>query len=278
MEIYKLSDDILDSRLTKKRKYDIIQEDASKDAGVSDGAIKITDIKQAVKNPNRVNIFVNGKYVFSLDVAQVVDLGIKIGLVISKEDLARYKEASEYGKEYQRALEWVLVRPRSVKELREYLTRRKRIRDTKERKNTWQKEKELAEAVASGNEAEIRRIQKRLIRTKKRDKYDFDDLIVNRLCERGYVDDRKFAEYYVENRFVKKGISRKRLKMELIRKGIAKDVVEEVVDVRNDEEEIRKIIAKKYTKYTPEKLMQYLCRQGFDYQLVQDLVRTYEKD
>ena len=114
MEIYKLSDDILDSRLTKKRKYDIIQEDASKDAGVSDGAIKITDIKQAVKNPNRVNIFVNGKYVFSLDVAQVVDLGIKIGLVISKEDLARYKEASEYGKEYQRALEWVLVRPRSV--------------------------------------------------------------------------------------------------------------------------------------------------------------------
>ena len=159
MEIYKLSDDILDSRLTKKRKYDIIQEDAPKDAGVSDEAIKITDIKQAVKNPNRVNIFVNGRYVFSLDVAQVVDLGIKIGLVISKEDLARYKEASEYGKEYQRALEWVLVRPRSVKELREYLTRRKRIRDIKEQKNTWQKEKELAEAVASGNEAEIRRMQ-----------------------------------------------------------------------------------------------------------------------
>ena len=81
----------------------------------------ITNIKQGVKNPNRVNVFVDGKYAFSLDVAQVVDLKIKAGREISAEELARFKEASEYGKAYQRALEWVLVRPRSVGELRDYL-------------------------------------------------------------------------------------------------------------------------------------------------------------
>ena len=36
----------------------------------------ITNLKQGVKNPNRVNVFVNSKYALSLDVAQVVDLNI----------------------------------------------------------------------------------------------------------------------------------------------------------------------------------------------------------
>ncbi len=90
------------------------------------------------------------------------------------------------------------------------------------------------------------------------------------------MDDQKFAQYYVENRFVKKGISRKRLRMELVKKGISKEIIDEVLDNRNDEEEILKIIAKKRAKYDDDKLIQYLCRQGFSYQLAQSLV--HEKD
>ena len=82
----------------------------------------------------------------------------------------------------------------------------------------------------------------------------------------------------MENRFVKKGISKKRLKMELVKKGVASDIVEEVLTKRNDEEELLKIIAKKRNKYDDEKLINYLCRQGFEFQLVQNLVRTYGKD
>ena len=36
----------------------------------------VTDIKQAVKNENRVNVFVNDEYSFSLDIAQLVDLNL----------------------------------------------------------------------------------------------------------------------------------------------------------------------------------------------------------
>ena len=226
---------------------------------------RITDIKQGVKNLNRVNVFVDGKYAFSLDVAQVVDLKIKVGMEASEEELARFKEASEYGKVYQRALEWVLVRPRSVRELKDYLKRRKRVKEAKELKDDCQREKEITEMVARGEDVKVGR-------RKTREKYDFDDLIVQRLCEKGYVDDGKFAEYYVENRFVKKGVSRKRLKMELMKKGVSQDIVEEVLDGRNDEEEILKIIAKKRVKYDDEKLVAYLCRQGFSYQLAKELV------
>ena len=41
---------------------------------------------------------------------------------------------------------------------------------------------------------------------------------------------------------------------------------------RDETAEIEKIIAKKRPKYTDEKLIQYLVRQGFDYQLASSLV------
>ena len=279
MEIYKLSDEIPEKNsvnLTKKHKRDIMQVEALKSAGVSDDELKITDIKQAVRNENRVNIYVNGKYAFSLDVAQVVDMGVKIGRVISEEELADYKKASEFGKAYQRALEWVLMRPRSVRELKDYLKRREIQSEAKERKKDWERDREIADLIARGENVDAKRLEKRAERTKNRVKYDFKDLILERLVERGYVDDVKFARYYAENRFIKKGVSRKRLKMELMKKGISQEIIDEVLSERDDEEEILKIIAKKRAKYTDEKMVAYLCRQGFSYDLVRDLVEKTE--
>ncbi|MBQ9018293.1 RecX family transcriptional regulator [Candidatus Saccharibacteria bacterium] len=226
-------------------------------------AARITDIKQAVRNENRVNIYVNGEYSFSLDIAQVVELGVKVGKSITEAELAEFKKASEFGKVYQRALEWVLMRPRSVRELRDYLKRRALTSAAKERKHEWEAEKE----------------GKKVHTAKAR--YNFDDLIVERLTKRGYVDDVKFAKYFVENRFVKKGVSGKRLSQELMKKGISKDIIEDVLgdSARNDEEEILKIIAKKRAKYDDAKLIQYLCRQGFSYELSRELVaRSSETD
>ncbi len=199
----------------------------------------ITDIRQAVKNENRVNVFVNGKYSFSLDISQVVDLHIKKGMVLCEAQLDEYKKASEFGKLYQRTLEWTLARPHSERETRDYLNKK--------------------------------------IFEKKLDK-SFVDLIVEKLKNKKYVDDESFARWYVENRFVKKGVSQKRLSMELGKKGVSRGIIDEVLDLRNDEEEIKKMIAKKRAKYDDEKLIAYLCRQGFDFQLVKDLVRTYGMD
>ncbi len=208
-------------------------------SGDKNKELVITDLKQGVKNQNRVNVFVDGKFSFSLDIAQVVDFGLKVGLEVSEEKLAELKKASDFGKLYQRALEWALVRPRSEKEVRDYLAKK--------------------------------------IFERKLDK-SYSDLIVKRLKEKKYLDDRVFAEYYVENRFVKKGISRRRLGMELMKKGVAKEIIAKVLDGRNDEKEILKMIAKKRARYDDEKLINYLCRQGFSFELARNLVRDYEKD
>ena len=224
----------------------------------------ITELRQGVKNPNRVNVFVDGKYTLSLDVAQVVDMGVKVGQTVTADELAEMKKASEYGKLYQRTLEWVLTRPHSIRETRDYLNRK--LRNTF--RGPYATNEERNERVSPLGEGANERV---------REEYsEFSEVIIQRLTEKGYLDDRRFEEWYVENRFVKKGISQRRLKMELMKKGIARDIIDKVIGGRDDEEELRKMIDKKRTKYTEEKLIAYLVRQGFSYDLVRKLVNEIE--
>ena len=68
--------------------------------------------------------------------------------------------------------------------------------------------------------------------------------------------------------------------MELMKKGVARDIIERVLNnsERNDEEEIKKIVAKKRARYSDEKLIQYLCRQGFQYDVVKNVVEEFANE
>ena len=247
MEIYKLKDEISEGL---KRGVDDDSGGVPSDGGFDEGLLKITKMKQGVKNPNRVNVFVNNEFAFSLDVAQVVDFKLKVGKELSFEELEELKRASEFGKLYQRALEWVLMRPRSIRETRDYLI--KKLRSSPSGGSSQGASPSL---ISSG------------------ESFEFLDTIISQLLSKGYLDDRRFAEFWVQNRFVKKGVSQKRLAMELTKKGVAKNIIEEVLGGRDEEEELRKMIAKKRSRYDdPEKLMVYLCRQGFSYELVRKVM------
>ena len=202
----------------------------------------VTDIKLGVKNQNRANVFLNHKFAFSLDLSQIIDFKIKLGSEFEKHDIEKFKHASDFGKLYQRMLEWTFVRPRSVREASDHL-----------------------KIITARSKSDF-------VRTNQDLKAD----VMERLVSKGYLDDEKFAKYYVENRFTKKGISKKRLRLELFKKGVDKSIVDEVLSegIRNDEEEIKKIIAKKRARYDDEKLISYLVRQGFDFELARNLVQA----
>ena len=222
-------------KVTKKsfRKEDVFK----------DGHFKITDIKQAVKNPNRANIFVNGKYRFSLDIFQLTQLNIKIGAKFSKVEIENLKQQSEFGKLYALALNYCLMRPHSEKEIRDYLWKKTLNRKLKNRK--------------TGEFYEKKGVSKLSV-----------DQVLDRLIEKKYINDEKFARFWVENRNQRKGSSIKKLKSELFSKGVSSEIIEQILSEssRNDGEEIQKIIAKKAKKYTDEKkLIAYLARQGFSF-------------
>lgn len=217
----------------------------------------VTGLTAGVHDPNRVNVFLNGKFAFSLEVAQACELRVKVGQVLDTERLATLRRASEFGKLYRRTLEWALARPRSVRETRDYLLHRQIRRRQLNRQRERDEKRPLAEI-----ETEVA------------------NMVVDRLVEKGYVDDQKFAEFYTERRCAKRGISRRRLSAELQKKGLDADLIDAVMSTepRDEHDEIMKVIAKKRKKYDDDHLIHYLARQGFEYLLARQAVDEYNRD
>lgn len=208
--------------------------------------MKITALTSQQKDKNRINVMVDGKYRFSLDIMQVADLGIRTGKEYTEEELVELETESQFGKVYTRALEYCLMRPHSAKEVRDYLYRKTR--------DTRTKTGEVRKGVAT----------------------EITTRVFNRLSEKGYIDDEKFARYWVENRSMTKGASRRKLTAELRAKGVEQAVIEKYLQEssRSDDEELVKVIAKKRRRYPDDqKLMQYLARQGFSYDDIKNALK-----
>ncbi len=254
LDIKSLSDDLEQSSASKSPVSKTTRQTA---AQKTQPALVITQLTSGVRDTNRVNVFVDHKFAFSLDVKQIIDLEVKVGKQLTPTELQNLRAASEFGKLYQRALEWVLTRPRSLWETRDYLRRRQLKRQQLNTKRAREELKPLPEIASTTI-----------------------DLVIERLVQRGYVDDYKFATYYVENRFTKKGISKLRLSMELHKKGITEDVIAQVLadTNRNETDELTKMLLKKRNKYTDEKLIAYLVRQGFNYELVKEAVAKFPQE
>ena len=86
----------------------------------------------------------------------------------------------------------------------------------------------------------------------------------------GYLDDRRYAEHYIE--WKKQGEGKARLKMELVQKGISREIIEEVLestDFGETREMIRQIILKKRKTDIPmnekekQRIYGFLMRKGF---------------
>lgn len=95
--------------------------------------MKVTSIKQQVKNPERASIFIDGKYSFSLSLNELVAEKLKTNQELDEPELKRLKKLSDDGKLKGRALEWVLNRPRSIREFKDYMFRKKADPDLAER-------------------------------------------------------------------------------------------------------------------------------------------------
>lgn len=201
--------------------------------------MKITAIIVQQKDNNRVNVMVDEVYRFSLDIFQVADLGIRTDIDYTEEELTSLETESQFGKIYTRALEYCLMRPHSAKEVRDYLYRK--TRDT--RTKTGKVKKGVTQEITAR--------------------------VYDRLVEKEYIDDEKFARYWIENRKLTHGASRRKLVAELRLKGVEQTIVDHYLNesLRSDDNELQKVIAKKRTRYPDEqKLIHYLARQGFSYE------------
>lgn len=84
--------------------------------------MRITAIEPQQKNPQRVNIYLDGEFAFGL--ATIVATWLKTGQELSEERITSLKAEDEREVTYQKALHFLSYRPRSSAEVNQNLVRR----------------------------------------------------------------------------------------------------------------------------------------------------------
>jgi regulatory protein len=105
---------------------------------------------------------------------------------------------------------------------------------------------------------------------------------VNKFKELGYIDDKRFAEAWVESRKKTKG--KTVLKIELKQKGIAEDTIIELLEEIEPEDEYQRALALVEKKHWPEmnkeerytKVGGFLARKGFNYDVIRQILKETE--
>lgn len=221
--------------------------------------MRVTKIQQQLQRKDRYSIYVDEKYSFSLSDYQLVGSGLRVGAEYSAAELDALVQESQFGKAYERALNYVMIRPRSKKEIREYLVRTFLYPKPKVYKN------KQGERVVKKQEVNKQGAQAMIER------------VMERLEEKGYINDERFASAWVASRQLIKKPSKRKLQQELTTKGIATEII--AILLQNQEEteheNLKTLIAKKrrLTRYQDTtKLTQYLLRQGFRYDDIKELL------
>ncbi len=105
--------------------------------------------------------------------------------------------------------------------------------------------------------------------------------VLHRLAELGYLDDEKFAVWWVEQRTGRKPKGKRAIEFELRQKGISKSVIESAIRTRGvDEGELaRKLLFKKSQMWRKlptldrkRKMFAYLFRRGFFSETIETIV------
>jgi regulatory protein len=196
--------------------------------------MKITAIKQQVRRQDRYSIYIDSKYMFSFSQSELMNSGLKVGRELTQQELDELQDTATVDKAYDRALNLISYRPRSEGEIREYLRR-----------------KDL-----TGHDITT---------------------VVNRLTERGYLDDADFARRWVATRRLLKSTSKRRLMQELRQKRVSSDIISQALEDDETDERgvLRELIARKRKQTTYQdnlKLMQYLSRQGYNYDDIKTVI------
>ncbi len=189
--------------------------------------MKITNIKQQVKRPDRYSIFIDSKYAFSLSEAGLLDMGLATGQEYTPKQLDDLQSSARFDKLYDRALNYISIRRRSEWEVEQYLKRK--------------------EATPS----EIGEVAQKLSR---------NEWLNDELFAQAWVENRRLLKRTSKRRLSQE-LRAKRVSDEIIKKVLDNDEADEIMILR---ESIGR--KRQQTRYKDDtKLIQYLVRQGFNY-------------
>jgi len=219
---------------------------------------QITDIQPGKKDPKRVNVYLDGEFAFAVSLESKVINKLQINQEISEEKTHELIQQDQLERLTNQALRFLSFRPRSEKEVRNYLIQKLKFSDQ--------------------GEEEKQNFEKSISR------------VIEKLKHLGQVNDEEFAKWWVEqrNRFRPKGS--RIIKLELLQKGVDKELISEVLrSYQSGGEQGQLNLAinaalKKISSYQKLeqrefkiKMGQFLARKGFDWETIKKVVDTLEE-
>jgi len=109
------------------------------------------------------------------------------------------------------------------------------------------------------------------------------ETILEKLLEKGYLNDQQFAENWIENKSLNKPRGKKLIRLELKQKNIDQEIIDEAVNQMEQEEELAFRAAERYHKRLlnleedvfKRRLTGFLIRRGFSFSTVRPIVEGF---
>ena len=130
----------------------------------------------------------------------------------------------------------------------------------------------------------VKEVRDRLWKYEVKDE-DSQNLVIDKLKSKGYLDDLSFAKWFIESRNTHRPRSISMLKMELSQKGVPKDIISDLVATMGDEKAtILHLLDKKLgtrrilDNREKVKIQGFLVRQGFAWDKVSEVVKSWQSE
>jgi regulatory protein len=200
----------------------------------------ITAIEPQKRDPNRVNIHLDGSYAFGL--TRITAAWLNVGQELSEDKIASLQRDDERERAYQQAMLFLSYRARSESEIRQNLNKHGFTQDASEQ-------------------------------------------TLARLRENQLVNDKQFADAWVENRNTFRPRSRRVLQMELRQKGLSDEAAQSALEGLDEEtlayeaglKKARRLQSEAWSEFR-KKLSEHLGRRGFPYSVIAAVVSRIWKE
>ena len=214
--------------------------------------MKITDLEQQKKRLDRFNVFIDGNFAFGVSADLRFEKKLEVGQNLSEKQIAELINLDQAERLLAKSLRFLSFRPRSEREIRDHLLRKGKLKDIKGDDEKAQYERSV-------------------------------ETVIKKLENLGQIDDYEFAKWWVDQRTRFRPRGYYVIRMELIAKGVSKEIVDELTTIKK-EDQIRLALAaasKKMDSYKKldsknfkKKLGNYLLSRGFSWEVVKNIVDT----
>ena len=213
--------------------------------------MKITALESQKKDPSRVSVYVDGLFYCGVSVNSIAKYSLYAGKDVEEKILENMKFTELVDRFFDRAISFLERSPKTEKQVKQYI-------------------KELA----------FKKKGKWFEELNNEDFSKISEIVLGKLNEYQYLDDKRYAELFVSSRMRTKPRGKDILLMELIVKGVSKETASEVINSLV-EDEYGLLKQTYYKKYKDEKItmedrkkIDFLRRKGFNWDLIEQFINN----